>query len=129
MKIHKWRKANVFIVQPEGRIDAVSFSDFSTFLKKIIEDEDARNLILDFSKTTYMSSAGVRVLIEISRMIASKKGSVATCSLSGDLKELFELVHLNQLISIHKNEDAALEAILGSVPHSVFKGIKHPKKI
>lgn len=60
------------ILRLDGRIDAASAPILERKLNSLVE-EDHLYLLLDFSRVDYLSSAGMRVLLSVSKKTASKK--------------------------------------------------------
>lgn len=56
-----------------------------------------RKFILDFSKTDYIDSSGLGVLVTLSKKIREQEGQLSLVSLSEDLRTLFELTKLDTL--------------------------------
>ena len=56
-----------------------------------------RKFILDFSKTDYIDSSGLGVLVTLSKKIREQGGQLSLVSLSEDLRTLFELTKLDTL--------------------------------
>ncbi|RJP31987.1 MAG: anti-sigma factor antagonist [Candidatus Omnitrophota bacterium] len=111
MKIEKRTEGDITILQPVGRLDGSGIPEFSASLNRTIQ-EGAKKLILDFSRMDYMSSAGIRTLIEGNKNMTAKKGLLVFCSVNKDLNELFEVVQLGKIFKIYKSEFDALEALM-----------------
>ena len=56
-----------------------------------------RKFIVDFSKTDYIDSSGLGVLVTLSKKIREQGGQLSLVSLSEDLRALFELTKLDTL--------------------------------
>ena len=56
-----------------------------------------RKFIIDFSKTDYIDSSGLGVLVTLSKKIREQGGQLSLVSLSEDLRTLFELTKLDTL--------------------------------
>ena len=56
-----------------------------------------RKFILDFSKTDYIDSSGLGVLVTLSKKIREQGGQLGLVGLSEDLRTLFELTKLDTL--------------------------------
>ena len=56
-----------------------------------------RKFIVDFSKTDYIDSSGLGVLVTLSKKIREQGGQLSLDSLSEDLRNLFELTKLDTL--------------------------------
>ena len=79
-------------------------------LKHLAAGED---VILDFSKTRYIDSSGLGVLVHVREDFQRWGRRLALCRLNADLVVLFELTKLDTLFDVHADRDqarAALEA-------------------
>ena len=56
-----------------------------------------REFIVDFSKTDYIDSSGLGVLVTLSKKIREQGGQLSLVGLSEDLRTLFELTKLDTL--------------------------------
>ena len=56
-----------------------------------------RKFIVDFSKTDYVDSSGLGVLVTLSKKIREQGGQLSLVGLSEDLRTLFELTKLDTL--------------------------------
>ena len=56
-----------------------------------------REFIVDFSKTDYIDSSGLGVLVTLSKKIREQGGQLSLASLSDDLRTLFKLTKLDTL--------------------------------
>lgn len=111
MNIIQRLESDITIIQLEGRLDWNGLPEFSSVIAQNAEAGYTK-ILLDFSKTEYMSSAGIRALIEAMQRLESKGGKLAICSPSESLQELFEVVQLNKIIKIHPNEFTALDNMM-----------------
>ncbi len=111
MKIEVRTETGVTIIKPSGNMDFNALNDFSSTLKRSIE-EGAIKVLLDFSDLEYLSSSGIRALMEAMRLLEPKGGTLAFCGLSEQLVELFDVVQLTKVFSIYKSEFEALDALI-----------------
>lgn len=99
---------NVLILIPERRLDGENTKAFFDHIKKLIQ-EGKREILLDLSKLDYMSSAGLRILSMLHAIMDTYKGSIAICSPTERIRELFDLIHLEQIINIYSNQKQAFD--------------------
>lgn len=111
MELNVRAESDVAIVTLEGRLDWKVLSEFAGSIAQLV-DAGSSKVLLDFSKTDYMSSAGIRALIEAMQSVEAKGGKLAICSPSSTLTELFEVVQLEKIIKIYKNELDALDQLM-----------------
>ena len=64
----------------------------------------------DFSKTGYIDSSGLGVLVSLSKKIREQGGELRLAGLNADLQTLFELTKLDTLFAITRTAEEALAA-------------------
>ena len=111
MKIDIRTESGTTIIKPNGTMDFAGLSEFSATLNRTIID-GATKVLLDFSTLEYLSSSGIRSLMEGMKLLEPKGGTLAFCSLNAQLKELFEVVQLTKLFPIYETEFEALDALI-----------------
>lgn len=80
-------------------------------LKRMVQaalKDGARRFVIDFSRTGYIDSSGLGVLISLSKEVRAVGGDLRLASLSEDLQTLFELTRLDTFFRISDDLDEAL---------------------
>lgn len=91
-------------------------SDTAGVLEKTLNDlvaTGSKLILCDFSATTYISSAGLRVLLSVTKTLLRSKGTVALCSLRPNVAEVFTIAGMNQIIPIYPTREAAINMLSG----------------
>src|SRR5438552_19081745 len=65
-------------------------------------DGGARKFVIDFTRTGYIDSSGLGVLVSLSKKIREQGGDLRLAGLNEDLQTLFELTKLDTLFAIAK---------------------------
>lgn len=86
---------SITCITPEGRLDTVNSSDFELAVKPLAETEVY--LIMDFSKCNYMSSTGIRVLLNMEKKLKTKGGALYLSAISPEVFQVLEMAGLNQI--------------------------------
>ncbi len=98
MKITMNRTDKQLTASIEGSIDTVTSPDLE---KQLTESwDDITDLILDFSKVDYISSAGLRFMITASRHMEDVDGQMTIRHVNDDVKEVFDMTGFDQLLNI-----------------------------
>ena len=84
---------------PVGELDASSSVYLDEVIRELI-DGGIYNLHVDFGETGYISSAGMGVFISYIEEIQQNQGKMVLSNMSESVKDSFELLGLNQLITI-----------------------------
>ena len=80
--------------------------------QKVLEslEDGSRKFVIDFSKTGYIDSSGLGVLVSLSKKIREQGGELRLAGLNADLQTLFELTKLDTLFAITRTAEEALAA-------------------
>jgi len=81
----------------EGRLDTTTAPQLETALKESLDG--VQELVMDFEKLEYISSAGLRVLLSAQK-IMSKQGSMKVIHVSDLIKEIFEVTGFIDILTI-----------------------------
>ena len=81
----------------EGRLDTMTSPELEAELKNSLDD--AEDLILDFSKLEYISSAGLRVLLSAHKAMSAKGGMKVT-NVNEIVQEVFDVTGFADILSI-----------------------------
>ena len=101
------RNDGILIAMAEGRVDGANAQEFQGALTDAIEPSD-RAVILDLGEITYISSAGLRVILLTARALRRQDAELAVCSLSASIREVFEISGFDKIIPVR---DSRTEAI------------------
>lgn len=89
--------SDILVIELEGALDSHTSSDFKSWIEEKLL-EGWRAFILDCLCLEYLSSRGIGVLTETSKIIANANGKLAVIHLSAEVKNLFNFVGLDKLI-------------------------------
>ena len=68
-------------------------------------------MVVDFSKTDYISSAGLRVLLKAAKLLTEKKGSFALCNGNEQIEEVLEISGFLSMLTYCKKLDEAMSKV------------------
>lgn len=81
----------------EGRLDTVTAPELENAVMDKINDVD--ELVFDFEKLQYISSAGLRVLLS-GQKIMNAKGKMTVKNVSDDINEIFSITGFSDILTI-----------------------------
>ncbi|HPQ60542.1 MAG TPA: STAS domain-containing protein, partial [Syntrophales bacterium] len=110
MKITKRKEEKAMVIAVEGRLDAVSAPDFDKELDTLIEAGE-KILVLDFQNLEYISSAGLRSILAVTKRLRGLEGRIALSSLKDIVREVFQISGFNKIIPIYDSPDEALSEL------------------
>ena len=97
MKITQNKNGNTLTIAVEGRIDTATSKEFEE--KSKAELNGVESLILDFSALNYISSAGLRVLLSLQK-IMNKQGSMKITGANDIVKDIFEVTGFSEILDV-----------------------------
>jgi len=103
------KQGEVVVVDVEGQLIVGNRSE----LKQKVLDElerGERKVLIDFSRTGYIDSSGLGVLVSLAKKIREQGGELRLANLNDDLKTLFELTKLDTLFQIADTKERALQS-------------------
>jgi anti-anti-sigma factor len=89
------------------RFDAATALNIESELKHVLQGSPG-SVLFDFSRTEYVASAGLRVLLSTARTIKKYGGAIALCALSPPVQHVFEIGGFVQIFTIYGSRDEAL---------------------
>ncbi len=108
------RHAGVLVASLSGRVDSGNSAAFQEALNEGIP-EGERTLALDCGQLTYMSSAGLRVLLDMSRRFRGPNRAMGLCGLPESIDSVVRLSGFDKIIPVHESIADAVAAIAGKV--------------
>jgi anti-anti-sigma factor len=99
---------DVRLVEVDGEIDASTAPELEQALRLSLE-EGKKRLLLDLTRMSYMSSAGLRVLIRIYQDAKKVDAEVCIAGLNPRIKAVFEVSGLLQVLKTCDTRQDALE--------------------
>ena len=78
-------------IRPAGSLDSNTYTDLQAHIAAITERKPGA-LVLDLKDLTYISSAGVRVLIAAQKTMKAAGGGFAIVNLQPQIRKVFEII-------------------------------------
>jgi anti-anti-sigma factor len=98
---------DVCILQPAGRLDSGSGPQFEDRIAKAMAG-DTDKLLLDLAGLEYISSAGLRIVLHTAKQMKAKGGRLVLCSLSDQIREVFDISGFSSILDICVSRDEAM---------------------
>ena len=110
MAIDALSDGGTVFVLVDQRLDSSNAGTFSEELESVTEAA-SRAVVIDMQSLDYISSAGLRAIMQAVRRMQQQGGSLALCSLSSEVRAVFETSGFDQLIAIHPSRADAVAAV------------------
>ena len=90
----------------QERLDSGNVASFKSKTTELLENGGA-GIVIDFSNTKFIDSIGLGALVSILKLTSQKDMKIVLCSLSPQVRQIFELTRLYRLFDIFDTvEDA-----------------------
>jgi anti-anti-sigma factor len=110
MEISRERDGEVVVVRLTGRLDSSAASAAEEGLLVALGGVPPR-LAVDMTGLSYISSAGLRVLLVVAKKVQQQHGKLALFGLSPNVREVFSVSGFDTIFSIAGDSAAALAAV------------------
>ena len=100
----------ILILRAEGRINALRADNFYTQAILAISNSD-NDVIMDSAEIAYISSAGLRAVLHISRALEAEQRSFHICGLRPHIEETFRIIGFHMIMPLHPDMEAAVAAV------------------
>ena len=97
----------VFIVMPDSRLDTNTSSEAEQLIMAAIENGENK-VVIDFSKTDYISSSGLRVILKTAKVLKPKNGTAALCNTNKQIHEVLEISGFLGVVNAFDSLDDAM---------------------
>lgn len=102
MNVSASRKKNAMIVAVEGRLDSVTSGELEAWVDETLVPPTC-DVVMNFSDLDYISSAGLRVMLNISKLVNNSSYRFSMCGVQDHVKEVFEISGFDSFIPIYKS--------------------------
>lgn len=89
-------------------IEDLGIQEMGQELFHLVEGEDRKKLILNFSAVGFMSSAALGKLITLDKKVKAGGGVLKLCNIRPEIYEVFAITRLDRLFDIKDDESDAL---------------------
>lgn len=110
MEIRTKKEDKAMVVTVDGRMDAMTASEFENAFAGFIDQGD-RTFVIDFTDLDYISSAGLRSILAAAKKLKGMDGRLSLACLKEAVKEVFDISGFSAIIPIYDSVKTALEAI------------------
>jgi len=112
---------SIRVVRVQGYLDSSTFTQLQDHLEKIIGEGQYR-IIVEFGDLSYISSAGLGVLLGMLQEVRDKNGDLKLANMSPKIRNLFDMLGFSRLIRIYDDQEAAKQAFREDLAKSTQPG-------
>ena len=96
MKIEKRQEGSNLTVALEGRLDTNTAPELEDEVSSL---DGIENLIFDFKNLEYISSAGLRIILSLQKLM-NTKGTMIIKNVNDDVKEVLDITGFSEILTI-----------------------------
>ncbi len=101
---------HAIIITVTGRLDTVTAPEYEKQIRALI-DSGNNCFVVDFEQLDYISSAGLRVLLVMAKLLKTKAGQVCFANVNSTVYSVFEMSGFSALFKIENSVTEALAAL------------------
>jgi anti-anti-sigma factor len=107
MDIKTREERDVVVVSVTGRMDELTAPTFEEAVREHIAQRKTK-FIVDLGELEYISSAGLRSILAVTKMLKERDGRIVLTGLSGAVKEVFEITQFISFFATYGTPEEAL---------------------
>lgn len=107
VEIKEDQKGDVLILYIKGRLDAVSSPTAEHHVFDHINN-GIYKIVLNFSNVDYLSSAGMRMLLSVTKKLKTLSGKLVVCAVRTHVMDVLKMSGFDHVLDMAKTEDDAL---------------------
>lgn len=98
--------------QTASLMDALELQAIGDALYHLVEAQDKRLIILDFSRVEFLSSQAIGILLTMNKKLAAlPRSKLVLCGVGARLTELLRITRLDKLLTIKPSQKEAIEVV------------------
>lgn len=100
-------RGEILILKLNGRLDAVSSPNAE---RKVFEhiNNGQHKLVFEFSGVDYLSSAGMRMLLSVTKKLKALSGKLVVCAVTANVMDVLKMSGFDHVLELTKTEEDAL---------------------
>ena len=111
MEIAHERDGEVVVVRLSGRLDSSTARPAEDGIAAATAGIDTPRIVIDLSGLSYISSAGLRVLLVTNKKVKQAGGRMALCGAAAAVREVFSISGFDTILSLQPGRSAAIAAV------------------
>lgn len=105
--LHEDKIGEVMLLRISGRLDPTSISTLEKKVQELLQNGNIK-LVIDLGGVTYLSSAGMRVLLATTKKIDAMAGSFAVCNTPTNILDILKMAGFDRVLKLFATEEEAL---------------------
>lgn len=107
VNIKEDRRGDILVLRLSGRLDAISSPDAETKVFDFI-NKGQNKLLLDMAGIDYLSSAGMRMLLSVSKKLKTLSGKLVISTVTVNVMDVLKMSGFDHVLEIAVTEEDGL---------------------
>lgn len=107
MDISHTTKSNYLVITVTGKLDSATAPELFDFFENQ-HNFAQQNLILNMTDLDYISSAGLRLILNTSKLLKNNNKKFRLCGMQDHIREIFEISGFDTFLDIHDSLESAI---------------------
>jgi len=107
MTLSEEKNGKVFVLGLGGKFDFEGAKVFGERITQILQGGE-RYILLDFADVTYISSAGLRGLVQAGKQLAGSGGMMVLAGVTEPVRKVFQICSLDSFFTIRPTKEESL---------------------
>ena len=116
--VQRYKDVTVINFQNVSVLDSGNIDALGRNLMDLVEKQDHRKVVLEFSAVKFMSSQALGVLLQLKKAMDPVKGQIVIAGIRPELHKVFKITNLHKLFTFKDDLDKALASFDVYVPKS-----------
>ncbi len=100
---------DLWVVSLVGRLDLFNSNKISEKMNKFLMENKTKKIIMNLAEVKYLSSGGIRMIVQLVKKIRKDGGELLLCDLSKVVKDVLDMVGFNLLFTTYDTEQDAIQ--------------------
>ena len=100
----------VVVIQLIGNLDTNTAPDAGSEINRWLE-KGTQKMVINLEETKYVSSAGLRIFLDISKKMTASAGAVKFCCPNEVVQEILDISGFSTILDVKETEEQALSAL------------------
>lgn len=110
LEVNEVGEVTVVHFRDQKIIEDLGIQELGQELFHLVEADNRKKLVLNFSSVDFLSSAALGKLITLDKKVKARDGVLKLCNIRPEIYEVFAITRLNRLFDIKDDEADALAA-------------------
>ncbi|WP_085523483.1 anti-sigma F factor antagonist [Tuberibacillus sp. Marseille-P3662] len=111
LQINLETKNQVLCIRLSGELDHHTAEQLRNQVNLALQNQNIKHMLLNLGELRFMDSSGLGVILGRYKQIAAGGGEMVVCSISPDVRRLFEMSGLFKIVRLEEDESFALQTL------------------